>query len=157
MELNRVTRHHSLPPAERRGIRGRDQKGAALVEFSLVIGVFVMVLYGLVYFGMAIATKQRVTNAAAEGARAAVGSTSPSDAQTKAQTRVVSLLGAPNGRYTVVPVAAACDVAVPTGPQCIKVTIAYDWENHPAVPAAPGLGLVPVGSLGSSAVVQYTG
>ena len=128
-----------------------------MVEFALVVGIFVMVLYGLVYYGMALATKQRVTNAAAEGARAAVGAASEADAQTIAQNRVEALLGTPNGRYTVTPVAAPCNTAAPTGPKCITVTIAYDWDNHPAVPAAPGLNLAPVRSLGSTAVVQYTG
>ena len=152
-----MTRHHSLPRAGNHRLRRRNESGAALVEFSLVIGLFVMILYGLVYFGMALATKQRVTNAAAEGARAAVGATDAAAAQTTAQNRVVSLLGTPNGRYTVAPVAAACDTSDPTGPQCITVTINYDWENHPVVPAAPGLRLAPVDNLGSSAVVQYAG
>ena len=128
-----------------------------MVEFALVVGLFVMVLYGLIYFGMALATKQRVTNAAAEGARAAVGAPSAAVAQTKAQERVLKLMGTPGGRYTVTPVAAPCSTSAPTGPQCITVTVNYDWRNHPAVPAAPGLGLVPVRTLGSVAVVQYAG
>ena len=70
---------------------------------------------------------------------------------------MVALLGAPNGRYTVTPVAGPCNLSATSGPQCIKVTVTYDWENHPAVPAAPGLGLAPVDSLGSSATVQYSG
>ena len=127
------------------------------MEFALVVGLFVMILYGLIYFGMALATKQRVTNAAAEGARSAVGAASAADAQTMAQNRVLALLGTPAGRYTVTPVAAPCIVAAPTGPQCITVTIAWDWDNHPSVPAAPGLGLAPVNTLGSTAVVQYSG
>ncbi|MGH9265802.1 MAG: TadE family protein [Acidimicrobiales bacterium] len=151
-----MNRHHPLPAAgTRRGLlRRRDQKGAALVEFAMVVGLFVMILYGLIYFGMALATKQRVTNAAAEGARAAVGATDTA-VQGIAEDRVKSLLGEPNGRYTVVPVAAACDSGNPTGPQCITVTISWDWENHPVVPAAPGLRLAPVDTLGSKATVQY--
>lgn len=128
-----------------------------MVEFALVVGIFVMVLYGLIYFGMALATKQRVTNAAAEGARSAVGAPSAAVAQTMAQERVVKLLGTPGGRYTVTPVAAPCSTAAPTGPQCITVTVNYDWRNHPVVPAAPGLGLARVNTLGSVAVVQYAG
>jgi Flp pilus assembly protein TadG len=126
-----------------------------MVEFALVVGVFVMVLYGLIYFGMALATKQRVTNAAAEGARAAVGQTTASAAQTTAQNRVTALLGTANGRYTVTPVAAPCSSSAPTGPQCVTVTITWDWAGHPVVPAAPGLRIFPINSLGSTAVVQY--
>jgi Flp pilus assembly protein TadG len=141
----------------RRSRRRRNERGAAIVEFSLVIGIFVLVLYALIYFGMALATKQRVTNAAAEGARAAVGAASAADAQSKAQNRILSLLDAPNGRYTPNAVAAPCDTADPGGPQCITVTIDYHWDTHPVVPAAPGLGLAPVNTLGSKAVVQYAG
>ena len=155
----RVTRRDDPSPAARLGgrRRPRDESGVALVEFALVVALFVSILYGLVYFGMALATKQRVTNAAAEGARSAVGATDAADAQTRAQNRVVSLLGTPNGRYTVTPVAAACDTTAPTGPQCVRVTITYDWANYPALPAAPGLNVLPVNTLGSSAVVQYSG
>ena len=146
-----------MPERARRTPLRRTESGVALVEFALVVGIFVMVLYGLVYFGMALATKQRVTNAAAEGARAAVGAATAVDAQTIAQNRVVALLGTPNGRYTVTPVAAPCNVASPTGAQCIQVTVTYDWQNYPVVPAAPGLGIAPVNSLGSTATVQYSG
>jgi Flp pilus assembly protein TadG len=128
-----------------------------MVEFALVVGIFVMVLYGLIYFGMALATKQRVTNAAAEGARAAVGQTTAAAAQTTAQNRVIALLGAQAGRYTVTPVAAPCDNAAPAGAQCVTVTITWDWAGHPVVPAAPGLRIFPINSLGSQAIVQYAG
>jgi Flp pilus assembly protein TadG len=127
-----------------------------MVEFSLVVGLFVMILYALIYFGMALATKQRVTNAAAEGARAAVGAPE-AQVQTVALNRVKSLLGEPNGRYDVNPVAAACDSTNPTGPQCITVEIEWHWDTHPVVPAAPGLGVFPVNDLGSKATVQYSG
>ncbi len=61
-----MIRHHSPPGAgSRRSPRRRDQKGAAAVEFALVILPLMIVLYGLIYFGMALATKQRITNAAA--------------------------------------------------------------------------------------------
>ncbi len=134
-----------------------------MVEFALVVGVFMMVLYGLVYFGMALATKQRVTNAAAEAARSAVGDP-PADARTNAANRVKALLGEPNGRYTIGPDPtgprlANCDTnpALPagSGSQCITVKITWHWNTHPVVPAAPGLGLVPLDSLGSEAIVQF--
>ena len=53
--------------------RERGESGAALVEFALVIGLFMLILYGLISYGMIMATKQRVTNAASEAARSAVG------------------------------------------------------------------------------------
>ena len=44
-----------------------------MVEFALVIGLFVLVLYGLIAYGLALDLKQNMTHAATEGARAAIG------------------------------------------------------------------------------------
>lgn len=128
----------------------RDESGAALVEFAFVFVLFVTVLYGLITFGMILAQKQSITNAAADGARAAVGQTSPEAA---AQLRVRNALGDPAGRYLDTYDVAAC--AGGTG-NCITVTITYDYEGHPLVPEAPGLGLVTPPSLAAKAVVQVS-
>ena len=47
------------------------EKGQALVEFSLILPVFLLLLFGLVDFGRGYYTWLVVTNAAREGARAA--------------------------------------------------------------------------------------
>ncbi len=142
--------HHLLPaiPPRRRLIQ-RGESGAAAVEFALVVGLFVFILYGLISFGMILATKQRVTNAAAEGARAAVGQTTPADAVTAATARVLAA-GLPVGSFTASYTPATCGLN-----QCITVTITYDLGAHPVVPPAPGLGLVTPNSVSSTAVVQY--
>lgn len=140
------------PPAadtRRSGFRRRDQRGAALVEFSLVMALFVFILYGLISFGMILATKQRITNAAAEGARAAVGQTDEAAAVSAATARVLAA-GMPAGSYLPVYSTAPCGLN-----QCITVTITYDLDGHPVVPPAPGLGLVTPSTISSSAVVQY--
>ena len=143
-------RLHSLPalPPRRRLFR-RDQSGAAAVEFALVVGLFVFILYGLISFGMILATKQRITNAAAEGARAAVGQTSAAAAVTAATNRVLAA-GLPAGASTPTYTTAACGAN-----QCITVTITYNLASNPVVPPAPGLGLVTPNSISSKAVVQY--
>lgn len=127
----------------------RDESGAAMVEFALVAGLFVLMIYGLVAFGMILATKQRVTNAAAEGARAAVGQTSSAGAVSAATARVQAALGMP-GAYTPAYSTAACG-----SNQCITVTITYNLATNPVVPPAPGLGVVTPSSISSTAVVQY--
>ena len=144
-------RHHPLPasPPRRRLFR-RDQSGAAAVEFALVVGLFVFILYGLISFGMILATKQRITNAAAEGARAAVGQTNAAAAVTAATNRVLAA-GLPAGAYTPTYSTAPCG-----SNQCITVTITYNLAGNPVVPPAPGLGLVTPSTISSSAVVQYS-
>ena len=118
-----------------------------MVEFALVILPLMVVLYGLIYFGMALATKQRVTSAASEGARAAVGAVDFPTAQTKAEARVVDILGAAGTNYTPGYAAVACG----TG-ECIEVTI--NWTKQAV---APGLGMPDVYPIKSDARVQYRG
>ena len=156
-----MTRSHCLPRAGARlSLRRRNEAGAALVEFALVVSLFAMLLYGLIAFGMILATKHTVTTAAAEAARAAVGS-DDATAPVTAMTRIVKILGASNGRYKVGddglgPTVGPCTVGgTPADPQCITVKIIYDLDGHPVVPPAPGLGLITPPSLQSLAVVQY--
>lgn len=49
--------------------RSSDDEGAVLIEFALVIGLFFMLVFGMVDFGLAINTKTQMTNAGREGAR----------------------------------------------------------------------------------------
>ncbi len=55
------------------GRRGkRTQLGAAAVEFALILPVMMLVIGGIVDFGRAYFTQIQLTNAAREGARAAI-------------------------------------------------------------------------------------
>lgn len=68
------------PPGKRFGVFGRlvsgvrnwrkTEAGQSLVEFSLILPVFLVLMFGLVDFGRAFYTWMIVTNAAREGARA---------------------------------------------------------------------------------------
>ena len=51
--------------------RNRDERGAALVEFALVLPVLVLFLFGIVEFGRAYSARIQLTSAVREGARAA--------------------------------------------------------------------------------------
>ena len=56
-----------------RATRGRgDDRGAAAVEFALLLPVVFLIIAGIVDFGTVFFTKIELTNAAREGARAAV-------------------------------------------------------------------------------------
>jgi Flp pilus assembly protein TadG len=131
----------------------RDERGAALLEFALVMPVFVFILYALIAFGMAVSTKHNITNAASEGARAAIGAPDYTTAKSQATSRVTTVLGAANGRYTVTMPASATACGTHS---CIEVTVTWDYAGHPVVPSAPGLGVVMPNNLTSKAVVQYS-
>jgi Flp pilus assembly protein TadG len=49
--------------------RHRDQRGAAALEFALIVPILVMVVFGIVDFGWAMNRDTLVNNAAREGAR----------------------------------------------------------------------------------------
>jgi Flp pilus assembly protein TadG len=49
----------------------RDDRGAAAVEFALVLPVLIMLIFGIIDFGRMLSAKITVTEAAREGARAA--------------------------------------------------------------------------------------
>jgi Flp pilus assembly protein TadG len=110
-----------------------------LLEFALVIPVFVFVLYGIIAYGMALSAKASLTNAAADGARAAIGATDPVAAATTRANSAMSSYAA--DAYTVEPVLETpCPGS--SNDQCIRVTITFNYKDHPLVPSAPGLGLV---------------
>lgn len=115
-----------------------------------MFALFVLILYGLITFGVILAQKQAVTNAASDAARAGVGASSPLAA---AQSRVQKALGASNGRYTETYVTAPCVGGTGT---CLTVTIDWDYEHHPLVPEAPGIGLVTPDKFGAKATVQIS-
>ena len=130
-------------------LKKEDERGSALVEFALVIPIFVFVLYALIAFGMQLATTQRVVNAASEGARAAIGASTPALAQSQATARITDALGSPGSspspRYTV-------SFPGPSCAGCIDVRVTYNYDDHPAVPAGLGINYK---KITSTAVVKY--
>jgi Flp pilus assembly protein TadG len=50
----------------------RDDRGAVLVEFALIVPILMMLLFGIIQFGIALDRQQAVTSAARQGARAAI-------------------------------------------------------------------------------------
>ena len=65
--LSSVDRAHRRPSLRRRD----DARGQSLVEFALVVPVFLLVLLAIVQFGFIFNAQVTITNAAREGARAA--------------------------------------------------------------------------------------
>jgi Flp pilus assembly pilin Flp len=50
----------------------RNEDGAAAVEFALLLPLIVLLLFGIIEFGLAFNTRIQATNAAREGARMAI-------------------------------------------------------------------------------------
>ena len=144
----------------------RDERGAALLEFASVFGLFVFVLYALIAFGMMLSVKNSITHAAAEGARAAIGvvddptTTSVDERTEAAKTRAYQSLSWLGSKIqlsdiTVAPIAHCASSASPTA-MCVTVTITYPYESRPIVPPAPGLGLMTPNHFSATAVVELS-
>lgn len=136
------------------------ENGVEMLEFALVIPIFVFVLYGLIAFGIMLSAKQTVVHAASEGARAAVGA-APNDAAqiAAAKARVKNAMGSLSqynvddpAQFEATPAACPGGVAA----RCITVKVTYPYSDKPLVPPAPGMGLVTPDKLSSTAVVQVS-
>lgn len=55
----------------------KQQRGAAAVEFAIVLPVLVLLVFGAIEFGLLLYNQQVITNASREGARAGIVSQSP--------------------------------------------------------------------------------
>jgi Flp pilus assembly protein TadG len=143
--------------------RGRDERGAALVEFSISVGLILVLLFGIISYGYVLSFKQGLTQAAAEGARAgAVGTATDA---VNAVTRSVSAFnktcntggltcqGTGPGDWTSTggPHTYACGTHM-----CMKITLSYDWKNYPLLPKFPGLGLLLPDTLTTTRVAEVS-
>ena len=138
--------------------RARGQRGAAVVEFAIASVVLLTLLFGIISYGYALSFKQGLTQAAAEGARAAAVATT-GQAATAAAAAVTPALGA--FKKTCSSAGMSCTYATDTastgcasGTSCMRVRITYDYKNYPLLPKFPGLGLLLPDTLTSTSITQ---
>ena len=58
-------------------IKSGSQKGAAMVEFALILIPLLVITFGIIEFGMLMYNQQVITNASREGARAGIVASIP--------------------------------------------------------------------------------
>ena len=103
--------------------RGQKRRGAAALEMAIVLGLLILLVFGIIEMGRAIMVNQVITNAAREGARRAViaGATNTqvegridtylADAGITGYTRTLEVNGVP-GSLATAPTHAQVGVAV---------------------------------------------
>lgn len=163
--------------ADRDGARD-PEAGAAVVEFTLVAILLFWLLFGIITFGMILGFKQNMTHAAEEGARAGAvancGSGVPAGtcAANRADAAGAAARSSVSGfDRTCEADADGLDCTVqthdcgsspalppssPTTPDCITVTLVYDYAGNPLVAPLPGLGLVTPETMRAAATSQVT-
>ncbi|HVL05599.1 MAG TPA: TadE family protein [Acidimicrobiales bacterium] len=62
--------------------RRRDERGAAVVEFALILPLLVLFVFGIVEFGRAYSARIELTSAVREGARAVALGANAAEAET---------------------------------------------------------------------------
>jgi Flp pilus assembly protein TadG len=123
------------------------ERGAAAVEFALVLPILVIILLGIVDFGLEINSQAIVANAAREGARTASLGGTENEAKTTVKNAVSSLLNVSNTNPTVTVTcrtaadsncASTFDSSKETG-GTVRVTVSYvyTWIS-PAILGLPG-------------------
>ena len=150
--------------------RRRDQGGAAAVEFALVLPLLVLLLFGIISYGVMLSFRQSLSQAAAEGARAAAVTFVAADKQDEAVAAVDSALdsfdltcaapdllkgGSDVGACTVT-APGACTPAAAAGVECVTVTLTFDYRDHPIVPSFPGVGYLMPRELSYSAQARVS-
>lgn len=157
-------RRVSMRPASVR--RTRDARGAAAVEFALILPILLLLVFGIIAYGFMLSFRQGISQGAAEGARAA--------AVLQTGDKIAAARGALNealGSYDVQcgtggglthgdDPAGTCAITVATcandvTAQCVTVTVDYDYDGEPLLPV-PGVGIVLPDHLEYSAVARVS-
>lgn len=86
---------HRRAPAE------RGTRGQALVEFALVFPVFVLLLAGMIDFGMGLFAYMTTINAARDGARLAVTNCTAGPCEASVRARTLAAAGNLNPTVTI--------------------------------------------------------
>jgi len=136
-----------------RGASSRHDRGAAAVEFALILPVLMIIVVGIVNYGDMLGVRQSVSQAASEGARAAaVTPGADPDKVDAARAAVEAALSAQQQACT----ATGCTVTIApcageSTRQCatVKVEISYDA-------LIPGFDLVLPDTLSYTAVARVS-
>lgn len=147
--------------------RRSAQRGAAAVEFALVLPILLLLVFGIIGYGYMLSFRQSISQAAAEGARAAAVSQTDADRVTKARAAVNESLtsyGVTCSGTSLVKDATtvgSCSIGVATcageaaSVRCVTVTLNYSYRANPLVPV-PGIGIVLPQQLKYSSVARVS-
>lgn len=139
--------------------RRRDERGAEMVEFALVVVLLIALLYGIISYGLILAAQSTITQAAADGARAGIVATNAiSTAQTQAATDVGWMDKGTCGTASTTITCVATEAACPSNAnnQCLTVKVTYNYNSSPLFPELPGMGVITPSTISSSNTLQIS-
>jgi Flp pilus assembly protein TadG len=130
-----------------------EERGAALVEFALVVPLLMAMMCVIIDFGLALHTLNNLTSALREGARyGAVLRPEPVANDTRIRDRVTSYMSS-YGRGTLASSAVTVAVETVGSVKNVRVTVA-NYTYTPVTPLAPLFGMGTV-NFTRSAIYRY--
>ena len=119
----------------------RSESGASAVEFALLLPVLMMILFGIIEFGLALYRQSILTNASREGARLGIVQSIPAITTAQINATIDNYLtaaGIPPGNVTRAIVAGG----VTGTPVQVTLTLPYTYAVLPGLTAvAPTITL----------------
>lgn len=112
------------------GLRPKKEEGASLVEFAILAPLFVVLLFGLVEFGLAMYSKGMITNASREGARFGVVYATPRKTTAEITAKVQEYL-ANAGLMDTVNINVTGAQGLSGTPLTVSVTYPYTFQVLP--------------------------
>lgn len=136
-----------------RRIFARGERGAAAVEFALVAPLLLLLVLGIISYGYMLSFRQGLSQAAAEGARAAAVAPAGAAREEIAESAVADALGVKCGSSYL-----ACSVSTPAtcSADCLEVTLTYRYGEDPSKPEFPGSDVAVPDVLTYSATVEIS-
>jgi Flp pilus assembly protein TadG len=142
----------------------RGERGAAFVEFIIVVPFLMMFLYMIIAYGVMFSFRQNLSQAATEGARAAAVAPSNLTYTQRRDRAIVAINESFQGQIgETLTCGGVLTCTIPTVPvtcgnatQCISVTLAYPYRTNPrvAVPQFFGVALPATLSYTASARIS---
>ena len=140
------------------------------MEFALVVPLLLLILFGIISYGVMLSFRQTMSQAATEGARAAAVTVVATDKQTEGYAAVDEALDSFGVTCTAgnlvkdgtdvgscdVSAPGACTPAAAGDVECVTVTLSFDYRDHPIVPSFPGVGYVLPSTLTYSAQARVS-
>lgn len=138
-------------PGRARSTAASDRdRGAAAVEFALVVPLLLVLVCGIISYGFMLSFRQSVSQAAAEGARAAAVASSTANRQQVAFAAVANVMGVTCGSAYL-----TCTMTTPAScSTCVSVTVTYAYKADPSKLKFPGVSVVLPTTLTYTSTVQ---
>jgi Flp pilus assembly protein TadG len=120
----------------------QDERGTVAIEFAMVAGLFLMMLFGIIAFGFQFAGRIALSYAVAEGGRAAVAGLTDADRESLALSATEYALDGYSGLVkNSTPVVEITTGA--GGKKMIRVSVAQASLSLPTLPFVPDLSTLP--------------